>query len=238
MTAIDLEKTRSVHVAHPQRWSLCKVTTDVHDHHTVDVRERWTGQDVVVRLGARSVQGFQIHPNWRTAPIFIGQTLNGRSVPRIAGGAFANSGGFGLTLRDIFQNDTSFDWLADTFKAAMFTNSITTPDFDTNTAYGVAPFNANQVSGTGYTAGGAALTSPTLTISPAGTSMFDSADVDWTTSTITNARGVLLYDDTTTTPVADPAWLAVTFGADYSTTAGLFRIQVPSTGWNTLDYTP
>lgn len=230
---MNIDKARTIHVAHPDRESLTKVTRDVHDTHVVDVRERWTGQDVAVRLGAVSVHGFQIHPNWRTAPL-----MAGAGMPRIAGGAFSASHGFGLTLRDIFQNDTAIDWLADVFRAAMFTNAITTPNADTDTAYGVAPFNANEVTGTGYTAGGMALTTPTLTISPAGTAMFDSADVDWTGSTITNARGALLYDDTIAAPVANPAWLAVTFGADYSTTAGLFRIQVPVTGWNTLDYTP
>lgn len=32
-----------------EKLALQKVTTDVHDNHTVDVTERWEGQDVTVK---------------------------------------------------------------------------------------------------------------------------------------------------------------------------------------------
>ena len=32
-----------------EKQQLKKVTTDVHDNHTVDVTERWAGQDVAVK---------------------------------------------------------------------------------------------------------------------------------------------------------------------------------------------
>ncbi len=42
-------KIRSLNVARASRRSLTKVTTDVHDHHTVEVTERWHDrQDVTV----------------------------------------------------------------------------------------------------------------------------------------------------------------------------------------------
>jgi len=124
--------------------------------------------------------------------------------------------------------------VGDTVNVAMFSNSVT-PNFSTDTAYGVAPYNANEVSGTGYTAGGAALASKTLTESPTGTIMFDAADVAWSTSTITNARCALVYDNTL---AGKNAIALVNFGADYSTTAGTFTIQWATSGIFTLDVTP
>lgn len=151
--------------------------------------------------------------------------------------AFASSGAFGLTLKDVFQNDTAADWPADTFKIALFTNSITSPNFDTNTAYGAAPFDANEVpNGSGYTTGGAALTTPTLTVS-SGVLVWDAVDSSWTSASFT-ARGGLIYDDTITTPTADPALFAIAFGQDYTATNGTFLVTYDATGIARLDYTP
>jgi hypothetical protein len=46
------EHYRSLHVARPGREAWQKTITDVHDHHTVDVTEHYTGdrQDVTVKL--------------------------------------------------------------------------------------------------------------------------------------------------------------------------------------------
>lgn len=116
----------------------------------------------------------------------------------------------------------------------MFTNSIT-PNFSTDTAYGVAPYNANEVSGTGYTAGGTALTGTAVSESPAGTLMWDASDVSWTTSTISAARCALIYADAL---AGNNAIVLVNFGADYSTSAGTFTIQWASGGIFTIDLTP
>jgi len=44
------EHYRSLHVANPTRKAMTKTTTDVHDHHTVDVTEHWHDrQDVTVK---------------------------------------------------------------------------------------------------------------------------------------------------------------------------------------------
>lgn len=121
-----------------------------------------------------------------------------------------------------------------TNKVAMFTNTIT-PNFSTDTAYNVAPYNANEVSGAGYTAGGAAVASPTITESPTGTLMFDLADTSWTSSTITNARCALLYANALT---PKSAICLVNFGADYSTSNGTFSIVWASGGLFNIDLTP
>lgn len=119
-------------------------------------------------------------------------------------------------------------------KIALFSNTIT-PNFDTDTAYAVAPYNANEVTGTGWSAGGVAIASPTLTISPAGTMMFDAADVSQGGCTFTGARAGLIYDN-----VLSPksAIALVNFTADYSPSAGTFAITWAATGIFALDLTP
>ena len=81
---------------------------------------------------------------------------------------------------------------ADTFKIAMFTNSASI-DADT-TGY----TTSNEVSGTNYTAGGAALGSVTNSLgdnsSSVPTAYLDFADTTWSSSTISSARGALIYN--------------------------------------------
>lgn len=146
---------------------------------------------------------------------------------------FTASGLFYLTFRDILQNDTAVDLLADSLKVALFTNSLTTPNYDTNTAYGAAPFNANEV---GTPSGGVVVPATiTITVQSGSVLTFDGGDVPWSSQTISNIRGGLLYDDTITTPVADPAIAGITFGADYSVTSGVFTIQWATAGIFTID---
>jgi hypothetical protein len=145
------------------------------------------------------------------------------------------SGLFVLNWIDIVDaSQLAVDLSLTTNKVALFTNTIT-PNYSTDTAYAVAPYNANEISGTGYTAGGAAVASPTITESPTGTLMYDLADVSWTTSTITNARCSLFYANALA-PKA--AICLVNFGADYSTSAGTFTIQWAAGGMFNIDLTP
>lgn len=149
--------------------------------------------------------------------------------------AITASGLFIVTFIDVLDTtQLAIDLDLETHKVAMFTNTIT-PNFSTDTAYGVAPYAANEVSGTGYTAGGNALTTTTVTESPAGTIMFDAADTSWAASTITNARGALIYADVL---AGNNAICLVNFGADYSTSNGTFTIQWNAAGVFTWDLTP
>lgn len=116
-----------------------------------------------------------------------------------------------LTGTHDFTNGTG-----DTFKIALFTSSATLDA--TTTAYSVT----NEVSGTGYTAGGNTLTNVTPTTS--GTTAFtDFADTTWSTATIT-ARGALIYNSTD----SDKAVVVLDFGSDKTSTAGDFTIQFPT----------
>lgn len=104
----------------------------------------------------------------------------------------------------------------DTFKIALYTSSATLGAG--TTAYTVS----NEVSGTGYTAGGNTLTNVTPTSS--GTTAFtDFADTTWTTATIT-ARGALIYNSSK----SDKAVCVLDFGSDKTSTAGNFTIVMPT----------
>lgn len=118
------------------------------------------------------------------------------------------------------------DLTADTVKVMLCTSSYT-PDQDT---HDFKDDVTNEVSGTGYTATGATLASPTLTYTGGtNTLAFDGADVSWTTSTIT-ARYAVVYDSTPGTDATRPLIMYVDFGADVSTTAGTLTLTWDSAG--------
>jgi len=103
-----------------------------------------------------------------------------------------------------------------TFKIALFTSSATLSA--ATTAYSTA----NEVTGTGYTAGGNTLTNVTPTSS--GTvGLTDFANSTWSTSTVT-ARGALIYNSS----ASSKAVAVIDFGEDKSTTAADFVIQFPT----------
>tara|TARA_R110000772_G_C13161291_1_gene426020 strand:- start:509 stop:820 length:312 start_codon:yes stop_codon:yes gene_type:complete len=81
----------------------------------------------------------------------------------------------------------------------------------------------NEVSGTNYTAKGAALTRINPTTS--GTTAFtDFADLTFGTATVT-ARGCMIFNDTAS---GDPAVAVFDFGGDKTSTAGSFTITFPT----------
>lgn len=146
------------------------------------------------------------------------------------------SGLFVLTFIDkLDTTQLGIDLDLETHKAALFTNSIT-PNFSSDTAYGAAPYNANEIAnGGGYTTGGTVVTSTALSESPAGTIMWDAADTSWASSTISLARCALIYADAL---AGNNAICLVDFDADYSTSNGTFTIQWASGGIFTWDLTP
>ena len=105
---------------------------------------------------------------------------------------------------------------SDVLKIALYTSSATL-DAST-TAYSAT----NEVTGTGYTAGGNTLSG--ATISSSGTTAFvDFADTTWSTATIT-ARGALIYNSSK----SNRAIAVLDFGADKTSTAGDFTVQFPA----------
>tara|TARA_B100001029_G_scaffold108208_1_gene89338 strand:+ start:3164 stop:3592 length:429 start_codon:yes stop_codon:yes gene_type:complete len=103
-----------------------------------------------------------------------------------------------------------------TFKLALYTSSASLGAG--TTAY----TTSNEVSGTGYTAAGAALTNVTPSADGT-TAITDFADLTFSSSSIT-ARGALIYNDS----VSDKAVLVLDFGADKASSSGDFTIQFPA----------
>lgn len=159
--------------------------------------------------------------------------------------AVTASGLFVTTWIDILDNtQLAIDLSLATHKLALFNNSIT-PNFSTDTAYGVAPYNANEVTTTTFwPSGGVALSAisagatsaaPTLTESPTGTIKYDMNDVSVASTTLTNAQCALLYADAL---AGNNAILLVNFVTAASTSNGTFGITWAAGGVTTLDITP
>ena len=104
----------------------------------------------------------------------------------------------------------------DTYKLALFTSSATLGA--STTAYATT----NEVSGTGYSAGGGTLTNVTPSADGT-TAITDFADLTFSSATIT-ARGCLIYNDTQ----SDKAVCAIDFGGDKTSTAGNFTVVFPA----------
>ena len=103
-----------------------------------------------------------------------------------------------------------------TFKLALFTSSATLGA--STTAYAVT----NEVSGTGYSAGGNTLTRVDPSTSGT-TALTDFADTTFSTATIT-ANGALIYNSS----ASDAAVIVLAFGGDKTSTAGDFTVQFPT----------
>tara|TARA_R100000388_G_C7140136_1_gene109558 strand:- start:94 stop:540 length:447 start_codon:yes stop_codon:yes gene_type:complete len=108
-----------------------------------------------------------------------------------------------------------------TFKLAMYTNSASF------TAATTAYTTSNEVSGSGYTAGGGTLTRVDPTTSST-TAFTDFADLTFSNATVT-ARGALIYNTTTGGGSSTTDTVVVLdFGGDKTSTAGDFTIQFPT----------
>jgi len=119
-------------------------------------------------------------------------------------------------------------------KVGMWTNSITAPNFTTDTGYASAPYTSNQVTGTNYTAGGVIITGTTF-LGATGSATFDANDASWASSTIANARCAMIYADGL---AGKNCICLVDFTADYSTNNGTFTIQWNASGIFAIDLTP
>ena len=104
-----------------------------------------------------------------------------------------------------------------TFNLALYTSSASLGA--STTAY----TTSNEVSGSGYTAKGNALTSVDPALSRS-TAVCDFADTSFTSASFT-ARGCLIFNDSAS---GDPAVCAIDFGSDKTVTSGTFTIQFPT----------
>lgn len=141
-------------------------------------------------------------------------------------------------LADMFNNVAALDIDTDTLKAALFDNTITPSQTVSaaNSAYAAGVWASGGVSdASGWPAVGRNLASITSTVS-AGTYTFDAADTVSAngSTTLTNAYGCLIYEDTLTTPVADQGICYLYFGGANSVTSGTFTITWNASGLLTV----
>jgi hypothetical protein len=140
---------------------------------------------------------------------------------------------FSSYITDALNNTAALDANSDTIKVALFGNSGT-PDqtvASANTAYNAGQWTSgNEVTATGWTAGGLSLASIASGFS-SNVYTFDAADkAGGASDTVTNAYGVLIYDDTLTTPVADQGMCYNAFGGANSVTSGTFTVVFNASG--------
>ena len=131
-------------------------------------------------------------------------------------------------LTDTFKQDCldggqNLGSSGNTLKIALYTSSATLGA--TTSAY----TTSNEVSGTGYTAGGATLSSQAVAYdSTNNVAFFDAADPSFTSATIT-ARGALIYNNSK----SNAAIAVLDFSSDFSSSNGTFQVQLPSAAHNT-----
>ena len=126
-------------------------------------------------------------------------------------------------LQDCLDGAQDLGTSGNTLKIALYTSSASLGA--TSASYSAT----NEVSGTGYTAGGVALSSQAVAYDSTNqVAYFDAADPSWSSATIT-ARGALIYNNTK----SNASIAVLDFGSDYSSTNGTFQVQLPSAAYNT-----
>lgn len=126
--------------------------------------------------------------------------------------------------KKLIDNSTKINLETDTIKCALVTSTYA-PNIDSHDFFDDV---TNEVSATGYTAGGNTLT---VTVSQDNTddeAVFDATDTSWASSSIT-ARGAIVYKSTGVASTS-PLICYIDFGADYTTVSGTFQITFNSEG--------
>ena len=127
---------------------------------------------------------------------------------------------YGNAVKAAFNKE--IDWDSDTIKVALLSSAYS-PNQDGHDYFDDVA--ANEVTGTGYTAGGAALGTKTVTYDAAtNTVKFDAADVTWAGSTIT-ARYAVVYDDSGATAGQKALIAYFDFTTDRASSNGEFTVR-------------
>lgn len=145
---------------------------------------------------------------------------------------------FSPYITDSLNRTNAFDLDADALKNALFDNTITPSQTvaAASAAYGAGVWASGGVlDASGWPAVGRPLASVTSGFA-SNVYTLDAADTASanSTTTLTNAYGCLIYDDTLTTPVADQAICFLYLGGVNSVTAGSFTVVYNAAGLMTL----
>lgn len=144
----------------------------------------------------------------------------------------ADAGLYGLTLEKMMIDTLGVSLEAETNQLALVTDSYT-PDFNADEDFADVD---NEVSGTGYTSGGVAVTSTEITVSN-GVLTFDAADTVFSSVTVSNARAGILTAWSGTAATSELI-SSSDFGSGFSATAANFTVQWHASGIFTVDFIP
>ena len=151
--------------------------------------------------------------------------------------SWSNSKIYSAFVTDAINNTASHSpaLLADTINVALYNGGGATATdqtvADTASGYGVGVWAGNEITATGWTAGGLALASKTSTFA-SNVYTFDAADkAGGATDTVTNAYGVLVFDNTLATK---DGICYNYFGGAASVTSGTFTVVWNGSGIFTL----
>ena len=123
--------------------------------------------------------------------------------------------------KELLQGKHDFDTSSDTYKLAMYTSLATLGASTENYT------TSQEISSSGYTAGGGTLVNQGVKVS-SGVAITDFSDLSFTGVTLT-ARGALIYNTTTDGGSATTdAVCVLDFGGVKTATAGTFTIQFPA----------
>jgi hypothetical protein len=131
---------------------------------------------------------------------------------------------YGLFFKSLCNKEIDLD--SDSLKL-LLTSSSYTPNQDTHQYKSDV---SNEITGTGYTAGGATVGSVTVSYDT-GTNVlsFDANDVTWTAASVTARYGVL-YDATPGSDATRPLIGWIDFGGDVTSTGADFTIAWNASG--------
>lgn len=130
---------------------------------------------------------------------------------------------YGLALRSMLEKE--IDWDTDSMKAMLCTNSYV-PDQD---AHRYKSSVTNEVTGTGYTAGGIAIPSRGFSYNTATNALtLTGGNLSFGTLTVTGIRYVVFYNNTPATDATRPLLGYMDLGADQNPSGVAFDIDMSS----------
>ena len=130
---------------------------------------------------------------------------------------------YNSAIYDMVRGLVDFD--TDTFKVMLVTSSYTPSQDNHDKRDDVT----NEVSGTGYTAGGVTTTCTVTLNNSADQVTISTSGASWATSTIT-ARGAVIYKSLGGASSADPLICYIDFGANVTSTASTFLLGTATVG--------
>lgn len=121
-----------------------------------------------------------------------------------------------------------------THKVALFDNDVT-PDLSSDVGYGSAPWNANEVTGTGWSSGGHLLDNAELVEDPAGVITFRADNILIAVTALTGIRCLLGYADAL---ASNNGIFLLDLENDYESSGGFLAIEWPDLGIFSINMSP